>query len=161
MLLPIWHDYRPARNSLNRTRYHRWCESQSDWLRRLLTQGHHQRQWNSVDETASSPVTAQNNVVLWSRWPITHEYSPETRNLIWLPVAQCDEKLDFQHKKTGQVINCIWMKNVWRLLQANVCAWSQASLLMVKNRGAEPHTKCTVAFRYFRTKKNTKAHSQP
>ena len=40
-----------------------WAEPQSDWLRRVLLrlcilQGHQQRQWNSVDETACAEVTA-------------------------------------------------------------------------------------------------------
>ena len=31
------------------------------------------------------------------QWPFIHEYSPEARNIIWLPAAHYDEKLDFQH----------------------------------------------------------------
>ena len=75
-----------------------------------------------------------------SRWPLTHEYSPETRNLIWLPVEHYDEKLDIQHKKTSQQLKCIWLNNVWRFYQATVRAWIQSSFLMVTNHGAEAHT---------------------
>ena len=75
-----------------------------------------------------------------SRWPLTHEYSPEARNLIWLPVEHYDEKLDIQHKTTSQQLKCIWLINVWRLYQATVCAWIQVSFLMVMNNGAEAHT---------------------
>ena len=91
-----------------------------------------------------------------SRWPLTHEYSPEARNLIWLSAAHYDEKVDIQHKKTSQQLKFRWLNNVWRLYQATVCAWIQASFLMVMNHGAEAHT--TVAFRYFRTKNFKKKH---
>ena len=76
-----------------------------------------------------------------SRWPLTHEYSPEARNLIWLPAEHYDENVDIQHIKTSQQLKCIWLNNVWRLY--TVCAWIQASFLMVMNHGAEAHTTST------------------
>ena len=45
-----------------------------------------------------------------SRWPLTHESSPEARNSIWLPVAHYDEKLDIQHTNTSQWLKCKWLK---------------------------------------------------
>ena len=107
MPLPGWHDYRPVFNSLNRPHFHCWAESQSDWLRRVLLglailQGRQQRQWNSIDETACAGVTVTDHTLHTEIGPLTHEYSPEPRNLIWLPAAHHDEKLDIQHKKTSQ-----------------------------------------------------------
>ena len=40
---------------------------------------------------------------------------------------------------------------VWRLLRENVFAWTQSSVLMVMNHGAEAHNMYTVEFRYFWT----------
>ena len=99
-------------------------------MKPVILHGRQQSQWNSADEAAcaefssgaskSQPLKGiqqvldipQNPVpsggcqtfgpVLRSRWPLTHEYSPEERNLIWLPAAHSDEKLDTQHKTTSQ-----------------------------------------------------------
>ena len=66
--------------------------------------------------------------------------SHEARNLIWLPAVHYDKKVDIQHKKTSHQLKRRWLNNVWRLYQATVCAWIQASFLMVMNHGTEAHT---------------------
>ena len=152
MPLPGWHDYRPAFSSLNRPRFHCWAESWSDWLRRVLSrpgilQGHQQIQWNSVNETAcAGPVPR-------SRWPLTHEYSPEARNLIWLPATHYDAKLGIQHTKR-LVSNWMHMTEKCMTPFSSDCLGMNSSIVFNgDDYGAEVHTHHVhVAFRYFRTK---------